>query len=229
MLSCRQPALLVALLTASVGAADPALPPTTRPVKPGLMAEFKFDEVGLADVIRAWQDRTGLNVNVDWKALETAAVTRETPVTLRLHIVTARTALGKLLDAAAPKKLTYYVDQNVVELTTVASADERPVTRVFRVSDLIVDAPAFVAPQMGLGNSSGGNGNGNGGTFGGGATGARPAVAKPSDRVASLIATVQATIRPEIWDVNGGTSTIKYLNGNLVVTAPLSVVRLLGH
>jgi hypothetical protein len=39
---------------------------------------------------------------------------------------------------------------------------------------------------------------------------------------------IRETIRPEIWRENGGTASIRYYNGHLVVTAPRSVHEALG-
>jgi hypothetical protein len=44
----------------------------------------------------------------------------------------------------------------------------------------------------------------------------------------SLVKLIMDTIRPEIWKENGGNSTIRFFQGNLIVTAPLSVQEAIG-
>jgi hypothetical protein len=239
----------------TVPAALPATPAVqTPPAAPLLIRnrpEVKFDQIALTDAIDYFRDLTGLNINVNWQALETVGVSRETPVSLRLRNVRIRTALTKTLEAAAPGLLTFYVDENVVQITTHQEADARPITRVYSVADLIMDVPDFTNfPEISLqssgsrsrtagGNTSGGGG-GSGGSGGGGnnnlfggagggqARAAVNAARTPAERAQALIDLIQTTIRPEVWNVNGGTSAIRYANGQLIVTAPLEVQRAIG-
>jgi hypothetical protein len=37
-----------------------------------------------------------------------------------------------------------------------------------------------------------------------------------------------ATIQPDVWTLNGGTASVRYFNGSLVVSAPRSVHEALG-
>ena len=48
------------------------------------------------------------------------------------------------------------------------------------------------------------------------------------ERGDELVTLITETVRPEIWAVNGGTATIRYFRGSLVVTAPRSVHEALG-
>ncbi len=81
----------------------------------------------------------------------------------------------------------------------------------------------------------GGSGGGGGGLFGGGGGGGGGGSAKGSaktttkaERADALLAMIRETIRPEIWRENGGMASIRYYNGNLVVTAPRTVHEALG-
>jgi hypothetical protein len=39
---------------------------------------------------------------------------------------------------------------------------------------------------------------------------------------------IRETVRPEIWRENGGAASIRFYNGNLIVTAPRSVQEAIG-
>jgi hypothetical protein len=98
----------------------------------------------------------------------------------------------------------------------------------------------------GGGRTGGGFGGGGGGGFGGGATGggafgggggiggttgaggmAMDARTK-AERGQELVEMIIDTVNPEIWVENGGPASIRYWNGNLIVTAPRSVHEAIG-
>ncbi|HEY0010149.1 MAG TPA: hypothetical protein VGB55_15600 [Tepidisphaeraceae bacterium] len=188
-----------------------------------------FQEVALTDVLDFIRDTSKVNLVVDWKSLEQAGVSRETPVTLELSHVPLRRILRTALNAAAPGVLTTYVEGNVIHVTTSLVADQQLVVRVYPVQDLLIDIPDFKGPKLAQSrNSNGGGPNGGGG--GGGSMfddeNDRDKDNKRStraQRAEALIEVIQSTLRPEIWSVNGGPATIKYINGVLIVKAPRSL------
>ena len=247
-------AVAIAVLTATPFA--PAVPPATRPgaTPPvadravptvpggrsiGPVKELNFDQIALTDAVEYFRDLTGLNIDVNWKALEEVGLSKDTPVSLRLRGVKVGVAIQKTLDAAGPGLLGFYVDDSVVHITTRAAADERMVTRVYSVDDLITDVPDFEKVQSfqlqsssGRTASSGSGGGGGGGSSssssgvfsGGGSSSASNSKGKTrNERADELISLIQETIRPEVWNVNGGKAAMRFSNGKLVVTAPLDV------
>lgn len=72
-----------------------------------------------------------------------------------------------------------------------------------------------------------GGGSGGGGGTGGGGGGTGSNLGNAEERAEELIELITEVIRPDVWQVNGGTATIRYFNGNLVVNAPRSVHELL--
>jgi hypothetical protein len=50
----------------------------------------------------------------------------------------------------------------------------------------------------------------------------------PDKKGQELVDLIKAVIRPNIWSDNGGTATIKYFNGKLIVSAPVSVQEAIG-
>jgi hypothetical protein len=214
------------------------------------LPEMKFTGVSLGDCIDFIRDIAGTNIHVDWKALGDANVTRDTQVNLRLYGVSVRKVLQVLLaEAGGGEALTFYVDDDVIEITSKAVADQKLITRVYHVDDLILEVPDFTdAPNFDLqaqssngggggggGRGGGGGGGGGGGAGGGGLFGSTGAQNTPKEtpktkeqRGQELVDLIVATVQPDIWRDNGGTASIRYFNGNLVVSAPRSVHEALG-
>lgn len=214
------------------------------------MPELKFQGVTLSDAIDFLRDVSGANITVNWKALEGAGVSRDASVNLHLRGVSMRKALDLLLnEAGGGDQLTFDVDQGVIEITTHELADRRMVTRVYPVDDLIMEIPDFTdAPNFNLDasqNQGGGGGGGGGGGAGGGG-GGQVTVANSlfanqgqmnqsqqqgktkTERAQDLVDLIENLVFPEIWKDNGGTASIRYFNGSLVVTAPRSVQEAIG-
>lgn len=208
------------------------------------MPDLKLDGTALTDAIDYMRDLSGANVHVNWKALEEAGVSKDVPVTCRLRGVPFRTVLTLVLNEAGPGLLSYYVDDNVIEITTRELADTKMTTRLYPVEDLLMEIPDFVAPSMNLtdsngqgGGSGGGGGNNNGGggggqgLFGGGNGGNTKDEEKGktrAERAQELIELIEALLMPDVWIDNGGKASIKFFNGSLIVTAPNSVHEALG-
>jgi hypothetical protein len=214
------------------------------------MPELKFQGVTLNDAIDFLRDVSGANITVNWKALESAGVSRDSAVNLHLRGVTMRKALELLLnEAGGGDQLTFDVDQGVIEITTRELADSRMITRVYPVDDLIMEIPDFTdAPQFSLDasqNQSGGGGGGGGGGAGGGG-GGQVTVANTlfanqgqlnqsqnqgktkTERAQDLVDLIENLVFPDIWSDHGGKASIRYFNGSLVVTAPRSVQEAIG-
>src|SRR4051812_46330006 len=79
-------------------AAAPATQPTSK--TQSRPAEITFAGVRLEDALNSIRDRTDLNIHINWKALELVNVTRETPVSVKLHDVKIKTLLRAVLQDA---------------------------------------------------------------------------------------------------------------------------------
>jgi type II secretory pathway component GspD/PulD (secretin) len=197
------------------------------------LPELRLNGSSLSDVIDFLADSTGANFSVDWKALEAARVSKDTPVTLRLSAVPLRKALQLILQqAGGAGVLTYYVDEGVIQVTSMEQADKEMVTRMYGIQDLLFEAqdhtnaPSLDITQASQGQQGGRGGGGSSGQsiFQNGNTSQTANTARSRDqRAQEIIKLITDTVRPEIWQVNGGTATISYIRGNLVVTAPRSV------
>jgi hypothetical protein len=206
--------------------------------------DLKFTDVPLSDAIDFLRDSTQSNIVVDWKSLEAVNIDRNTLINVYLRNVTMRKALDIILsEAGAGNLLTFYVEDNVLQITTVAKADTELYTMVYPVKDLLVDTtPNFqlqdvtnVINSNSSGNEMVGAGqtgttttNNNNTSFSSSNSSSSTSTKTADERGADLVKLIMDTIRPEVWRENGGNSVIRFFNGNLIVTAPLSVQEAIG-
>jgi hypothetical protein len=194
------------------------------------MPTAKLDNVSLADALDYIRDVVGVNINVDWKALQAANVTKDTLINLQLHDVSAAKVLSLILQEAGPGDLlTFYIDRNVVEVTTRSVADAQMITCVYYVMDLLQPNPVFNYAIQGIqGGTAQVTGTGGSGT----STLQQGTNQSQGNTMATqaqaLIKLIETVVRPEVWRDNGGTASMDYWNGNLVVTAPRSVQEAIG-
>ncbi len=209
--------------------------------------EMKFTGVALRDALNFLRDVSGANLHVNWKALEGVGVSADTPINLRLRGVSLRKTLSLVLaETGASESITWYFDQNVIEVTTREIANRQLITRVYDVSDLLMEIPDFAAPDLSdmtniQSNSNNGTrgsrgsigGGGGGGLFGGGnqSTDRNKDEDKgktKDERAQDLVTLIQSVIYPDIWRDNGGPASIRYWDGRLIVTAPRHVLEAIG-
>jgi hypothetical protein len=204
-----------------------------------VLPEMKFTGVTFGDAIDFVRDVAGVNIHVNWKALEAENVTADTPVNIRLRSVTLRKVLNVLLsEASGGDSLTYFVDQGVLEITTRELADKKVYTKIYPVEDLVTDVPEFTEPpNFNLQTSTDqarqqGGGGGQGGIFGQNQQRQPGELERGTrtreERADELVQLITETVRPEVWAANGGTATIRYFRGNLIITAPRSVHEAIG-
>ena len=200
-----------------------------------VMPQVNLVGVSFADALDYIRDVGGVNVHVNWRAIESIGITRDTIVNVRLRNVTLRKVLTLVLtEVAGGPTLAFYSDEGVIEVTTKAIADSILYTVVYPVQDLLFEPPAFVEPpnfSMGFGGGGYGGGYGGygGGGYGGGGYGGYGSVyVDPAKKAQELIDLITETVAPDQWEVNGGKATIRIFNGQLIVTAPRSVHDALG-
>lgn len=184
--------------------------------------------VPLDDVFNFMRDVAGLNLYVNWPALEAAGIDRSVPIQLKLRNI----KLGKVMDlalnqaSAGGAPLAWYVSDNIVYVTTKELADQDMVTMIYPVQDLLVEIPNYDAPQFTP--SSGGEGGGGGNIFGTSDSNSNTERSTVEERGQQLVELVMALVDPEVWVENGGYARIRYFRGTLIVTAPRSVQKKIG-
>jgi hypothetical protein len=222
----------VCLMTCGIGTPLSAAEASARRALDRSLPELKFDNITLGDAMDFLRDVSGVNIHVNWRVLEQSGIGRDSTINLRLRGVPLRKVLRLLLSEAASGNnlLTFYVDENVIEVTTREIADQQMFTRVYPVDDLIVEIPDFNnPPNFNIQATPTGRGGGGSGTPFSGQNGQNQNMQTTrAQRAQELIDTIQSTVQPEIWNVNGGQAAIRFWNGSLIVTAPRSVHEALG-
>ena len=193
-----------------------------------VLPEVKFDNISLSDAVDFLRDVTGANMHVNWRALEGAGVGKDALINLRMRSVQLSKVLRLVLSEAGSGNavLTYYDDDNVLEVTTREIADSTMFTKVYPVDDLLMEIPDFVnPPTFNIQQTPSGRGGGGGGNAlqGAGTSGNQGMQMTREQRAQQLIDTIQTIVKPEIWNTNGGPGAIRFFNGALIVTAPRSV------
>lgn len=183
-----------------------------------------------------WAQTTGIPLLIDWKALSIAGVDPQAPVNLELKRIPAGQLLGLIMRQASPEEpLLYEATPWYIEVLTRQQANQRVVTRIYDVRDLLYAVPNFENPhnfdlRSVLSGSSSSSGGSTRSLFGErttvvGGTGTIPSM---DQRGEELARGVRDTVEPTIWQENGGTATLRYFQGRLIVTAPMYVQQQIG-
>ena len=203
---------------------------STRPSAPSTL---NLEALPLSDALQNIQQRTGLNIAIDWNAIQLLGIDKTTPITIDVHNVSVGRALDLILDTAAPNhELTFYVEHGIVHITTQAVADQDMVTRIYPIDDLLVQHETFTQiPFIDIANQTTASVGGSSSASpiqSAGQPNPQEIEAQRQKTIDSIIAAITSSIRPEIWKQNGGTASILYFNGNLIITAPRSVQSAIG-
>jgi general secretion pathway protein D len=200
------------------------------------LPELRFDGVPFADVVDFLRDVSGSNIFVNWKALETAGVDKNAPVTARLRDVRFSKALNTVLQevGGGADLLGYTIDDGVITISTKEDLGKNATTRVYDIRDLIVQVPDFDqapdfnitqnnTPTSGGGGGGGGGGQGlfGGGGGGGGGQGNEDSTsgATRAELIEQIISLIRDTVDTNSWKENGGSvGAVRELNGQLIVT-----------
>jgi len=131
--------------------ASPTTAPSTRPatapagLEQNRTNQIAFEEIPLAEVVEFLRDTYHVNIFVNWKAVESSGVTRNTPISLRARGISLRKALELILTAAGGNPpLAFGVSDGVITISTKQDLESRPETRVYDITDLIL--PVTPAP-----------------------------------------------------------------------------------
>jgi hypothetical protein len=224
-------ALCIFAVIALLSFTTPARASQARALLDKRLPAAKLDNVALVDALDFLRDISGVNIDVNWKALEAINISKNAEINLNLHDVSAGKVLSLILTQAGPGDLlTYYVDQNVVEITTKEIADQKMITIVYYVMDLLQPNDQFDYTIQNIGGGSaqvtgGGGGSGSSSISQSTNTNASKTM---DDKANNLIKLIETVVRPEVWRDNGGQASMAYLNGNLIITAPRSVQESIG-
>jgi len=102
--------------------------------------QLEFVDTPLSDVIDYLRDRHKIEIQVDQKALEDAGIGRNKQVTKSLKGISLRSVLKLVLREI---DLTYTVHNGVLVITTPDRAESMVTTKVYPVTDLVVQRDRF--------------------------------------------------------------------------------------
>lgn len=198
-----------------------------------------FQDVPLEDVIGYFQQRTGLNFHVQWKALAISGIDKRTSVTLQVRGISVARALDLLCDQLSADQgresaVYWLLERGVLTITTGSALNTRLTTRVIDVSDLLTIVPNFKGPRIELntsdnmsGRDQGSSGN-NGGLFddldgGGGGDGNDDREEEdPVEMRKKIRKTLQdiivESIGIEMWREGGGKGNIRFLGNRMIIS-----------
>ncbi len=163
--------------------------------------DVSFDEAQLKDVFDWLGQQLGVNVWVRWKVLKEWEILPDEPISLRARDVRLSNVLWMILKEASPTvELSYGLVDNILVVSTRADLARETVTIVYNVNGLLLEKyPDF----------------GSAGAFGSGHMTDINVMGR------KLAETLRETVDPETWVENGGTGTVRYYNGRIIVRAGL--------
>ena len=183
-----------------------------------------FEGNRLENVIEYLRNVTGVNIVVNWRALEGAGIEPGTTVTLQLSSVPADKAIDLILEYVGGDlvPLGYTVDAGVVTISTQENLGKITHIRTYDIRDLVVQAPNFdQAPSFDLvevtrAPASGGGGN-------------QQSLFEDDDEendlsrgemIGQIQDLVRDTVDPDNWRSAGGlVSSMSELNGTLIINS----------
>lgn len=189
------------------------------------VARALFTATPIRDLIDALQRQANVNIVVQWRALESVGITPDMPVDVDLRNVSVRQLLQVILDkTGAGELLTFYVEDNLVTVTTKEAADAQLITKAYDISDLLVVLTPIEVQNQEFGQvQQAGRGSAQNPFQGSGSTSPEDLEDQEQELAENLVELIQQTIRPEVWLPAGGQSSVNIWRKTLIVSAPRSV------
>ncbi len=100
-------------------------------------ARFSFENQPLDEVAKFLERAYAIDVELDVKSLEDEATSFRTPITIEADDIFLASALGRML---RPLDLTWTIRNEALVIASSGRADELLSTKVYEVSDLVLDA-----------------------------------------------------------------------------------------
>ena len=183
-----------------------------------------FNDVPLASALAYVQKTTGVNMDINWAALEKVGIDRETAISMKLPEASAETIMERIIEKVSPDKATaagWAVDKGILTVSSEQQINSRTVTEIYDVHDLLVEIPNFTnAPEFDLATVLKSDAA---------SSSAAPFVASgkttlehrttPEQRTKEVIDILTNTIAHDSWQENGGeVGFVQQFQGALVVT-----------
>jgi hypothetical protein len=101
----------------------------------GQPATFEFFDTPLTDVVEALREASKINVVLDRRALEEIGIPADAGISFQISNVSLQSALNLMLGQL---DLTWTIQDEVLLITTPEGAEERLITKVYDVADLVI-------------------------------------------------------------------------------------------
>ena len=127
----------------------------TRKTRPAGIRELDFKNTPLSDVIEFLRTISGLNIHVNWRALKSSGIEKETPINIKVKNVSLRQALNLVVDQLSGnsgkfERIYWVVDGNIVRIAPGTVFNVKLRTKVLDVADLIVPIRNFEGRRIDL-------------------------------------------------------------------------------
>jgi type II secretory pathway component GspD/PulD (secretin) len=106
----------------------------------------KFDNTPLKQVLDDLRELTGLNIVTDQPALDEANISADRPVSIQLEAGVSLKSVFNLILKNIPR-LTYIIDNEVLQITTDTRAKGKLVQKTYPVADLVIPVDNYMLPQ----------------------------------------------------------------------------------
>jgi type II secretory pathway component GspD/PulD (secretin)/tetratricopeptide (TPR) repeat protein len=184
-----------------------------------------FNENPLSAVMAYIEQVANVNMDVDWAALETKGIERDTPVTLKLTNVTIETVLDRIMEKVSPDSMSgaaWAVQNGVLTVSSREAINKNKVLAIYDIRDLLVEVPDYEnAPEFDLQSvlQSTGQGGGNSQSPFREAQQERPPRRTLEERTRDIVDIIQTNVDTMGWQANGGdVGAIQELSGSLIIT-----------
>jgi hypothetical protein len=117
---------------------DPAASRIEAILDQPLKVPLEFVETPLNQIAMVLADDYGIPILFDTAALDAVATSPDVEVTINIAKVSLRSALDLMLRNAGDGDLTYFIDNEVLLITTQEESERRLMVCVYRVDDLVV-------------------------------------------------------------------------------------------
>jgi Flp pilus assembly secretin CpaC len=182
----------------------------------------QLPQVPLADAIDFLRDITSANILVNWKALEADGIDKQsTQVTVTLHDVKFSKVLDIILQEAGGGKLAYTIDEGVITISTADELNKAVVTRVYDITDLLIN-PNFdpTIQTLGGGSAQVTGGSGGGSSSNSLQTNTQSNTTNREQQLMDIRRKIENTVEFSTWKDNdpNGYGQIDDFNNQLIIT-----------
>jgi general secretion pathway protein D len=185
---------------------------------------MQLPQVALSDAIDFLRDIMGANILVNWKALEAAGIDKQsTQVSVMVRDVKFSKVLDIILQEAGAGKLAYTIDEGVITISTADELNKVVVTRVYDITDLLINPnfdPTITNISGGTSQVGGSGGGGGTTTIGQGNNASQNNTSTRQQQLLDIKKKIENTVEFSSWKDNdpNGYGQIDDFNNQLIIT-----------